>query len=53
MYLLPCAFKDRLSKQARDKYNDLPEQEKDKKREYRRNQHYNITGEEKKKKKRI
>ena len=39
--------KDRLSKQTRDKQNNLPE-EKDRKREYRRNQHYNITEEEKK-----
>ena len=35
--------KDRLSKQARDRYNSLPEEKKDKKREYRRNQHYNMT----------
>ena len=35
--------KDRSSKQARDRYNSLPEEKKDKKREYRRNQHYNMT----------
>ena len=35
--------KNRLSKQARDRYNSLPEEKKDKKREYRRNQHYNMT----------
>ena len=35
--------KDRLSKQARDRYNSLPEEKKDEKREYRRNQHYNMT----------
>ena len=29
--------KNRLSKQARDRYNSLPEEKKDKKREYRRN----------------
>ena len=45
--------KDRLSKQAKNKYNDLPEEEKNKKREYRRNRHYNMTKEEKNKKKRI
>ena len=42
--------KDRLSKQARDIYNILPEEKKYKKREYRRNQHYNMTEKKKKKK---
>ena len=35
--------KNRLSKQAIDRYNSSPEEKKDKKREYRRNQHYNMT----------
>ena len=35
--------KNRLSKQARDRYNSLPEEKKDKKREYRRKQSYNMT----------
>ena len=35
--------KNRLSKQAIDRYNSLPEEKKDKKREYRRNPHYNMT----------
>ena len=45
--------KDKLSKQAKNKYNDLPEEEKNKNREHRRNRHYNMTEEEKNKEKRI
>ena len=37
--------KDRLSKQAQGKHNNLPEERKDKKREYRRNK-YAVSEEE-------
>ena len=35
-----------LSKQAQGKYNDVPEEEKDKKREHRRNKYYAASEEE-------
>ena len=35
-----------LSKQAQGKYNNVPEEEKDKKREYRRNKYYAASEEE-------
>ena len=41
--------KDRLSKQAREKYDGLSEKEKDKKREYRRNKYRTMSEEEKNK----
>ena len=39
--------KERLKKQAKDKYRHLSEEENNKKREYRRNRYYNISEEEK------
>ena len=39
--------KDRLSKQAREKYNSLSAEEKDKKREYQRNKYHAMSEEEK------
>ena len=44
--------KERLRKQARDKYRNLSEEEKNKKREYGKNRYLNMP-EEKKKTKRI
>ena len=38
--------KDRLSKQAREKYDGLSEEEKDKKREYRRNKYHTMSDKE-------
>ena len=34
--------KERLKKQARDKYRNLPEEEKNKKREYGKNRNHNM-----------
>ena len=34
--------------QARDKYRNLPKEEKNKKREYGKNRYHNMSGEEKK-----
>ena len=42
--------KDRLSKQAGEKYAGLSEEEKDKKKEYRRNKYYTMFGKKKQKK---
>ena len=39
--------KERLRKQARDKYNNLLEEEKNKKREYGRNRYRNMSEEKK------
>ena len=39
--------KDRLRKQARDKYRNLSEEDKSKKREYRRNKYHNMSEEKK------
>ena len=39
--------KERLKKQARDKYRNLPEEEKNKKREYGKKRHRNISEEKK------
>ena len=41
--------KERLNKQERVKYNNLPEEKKDKKREYRRNKYCSMSKEEKNK----
>ena len=41
--------KERLRKQARDKYRNLFEEEKNKKREYRKNRYRNMSKEKKKK----
>ena len=40
--------KERLMVQARDKYRNLPKEEKNKKREYGKNRYHNMSGEEKK-----
>ena len=45
--------KERLRKQARDKYRNLSEEEKIKKREYGKNRYHNMSEEKKKKTKRI
>ena len=39
--------KERLRKQARDKYRNLSEEEKNKKREYRKNRYCNMSEEKK------
>ena len=39
--------KERLRKQARDKYRNLPGEEKNKKREYGKNRYYNMSEEKK------
>ena len=39
--------KERLRKQARDKYRNLSEEEKNKKREYERNRYHNMSDEKK------
>ena len=39
--------KDRLRKQARDKYRNLSEEDKNKKREYGRNRYHNMSEEKK------
>ena len=39
--------KERLMKQARDKYINLPEEEKNKKREYGKNRYHNMSEEKK------
>ena len=41
--------KERLKKQARDKYRNLSEEEKNKKREYGKNRYHNISEEKKQK----
>ena len=41
--------KERLRKQARDKYRNLSEEEKNKKREYGKNRYHNISEEKKQK----
>ena len=40
-------IKDRLREQARDKYRNLPEDEKNKKREYGKNRYHNMPAEKK------
>ena len=40
-------IKDRLRAQARDKYRNLSEEDKNKKREYGRNRYYNMSEEKK------
>ena len=45
--------KERLRRQARDKYRNLSEEEKNKKREYGKNRYRNMSEEKKKKIKRI
>ena len=45
--------KERLKKQASDKYRNLSEEEKNKKREYGKNRYHNMSEEKKKKTKRI
>ena len=45
--------KERLRKQARDKYRNLSEEEKNKKREYGKNRYRNMSEEKKTKTKRI
>ena len=42
-------YKKRLREQARDKYRNLSEEEKDKKREYGRNRYCNMSKEKKQK----
>ena len=46
-------IKERLREQARDKYRNLSEEEKNKKREYGKNRYLNMSEEKKKKTKRI
>ena len=41
--------KERLKKQARDKYRNLSEEEKNKKREYGKNRYHNMSEEKKQK----
>ena len=42
-------IKKRLTEQARDKYRNLSEEEKNKKREYGKNRYHNMSEEKKKK----
>ena len=46
-------YKERLRGQARDKYRNLSEAEKNKKREYAKNRYHNMSEEKKAKTKRI
>ena len=44
-----CIYKERLQKEAREKYQNLSEEEKDKRQKKARERHQNVTKEENKK----